>query len=83
MNHSDTVLKVNQEIRRTQLREMEAMQWSLPIPHADYKALLLLKPELDHYDAQARNLAWRSFIASDLSLPYRVRDHKSKVKSYE
>jgi len=55
----------------------------ISIPPADYKALLLLKPELDHLDAQARNLAWRSFIASDLSLPYRVREHKTKVKSYE
>ena len=82
MNKADLQLKINAEIRKTKLRKLDTMQWALSIPPADYKALLLLKPELDAPDAEIRNLAWKAFIASDLSQPYRVREHKSRVREY-
>ena len=79
MNNSDLQLAINSEIRKTSVRKLQSMSWALCIPPADYKALMLVMPELHCDDAQTRDMAWRAFIASDLSRPYRVVDQTSKA----
>ena len=72
------ILNDNAEIRRNPLalRKLDAMQWALQIPTDDYDKLLGCNPDLTHTDAETRNAAWKAFIKSPESLPYRVR-HQS------
>ena len=79
MNNADLQIKINSEVRKNALRKLETMEWALTIPPADYQVLMLLLPELQSKDAQVRDQAWRAFIKSDLSEPYRVRRHRSKM----
>ena len=80
MNKSDLQLTINSEIRKHKLRNLKSMQWALCIPPADYKALMIVLPELHCDDAMTRDKAWRAFIASDLSKPYRVLEQKSNLR---
>jgi hypothetical protein len=72
----DLVLQRNQELRKNPdaLRKLEAMAWALSIPEVDYYHLRNKYPELKSPDALVRSLAWKAFIASAESVPYRVRD---------
>ena len=71
----DAILDENTEIRRNPgaLRKLDAMQWALQIPTDDYDKLLGCNPDLTHADAAIRTGAWKAFINSPESLPYRVR----------
>ncbi len=80
INKSDLQLHINSEIRKAELRRLETMSWELAIPPADYKLLIELDPELVSDDKLVRLIAWKEFIASDLSIPYRVRDARSKMR---
>lgn len=80
MNKSDLQLQINTEIRKAELRNLETMRWELAIPPADYKALVMAMPELASTDKLERLLAWKGFIAGDISIPYRVRDQRSKAR---
>jgi hypothetical protein len=44
----------------------------LNIPVYDRQVLHITHPELDSHDPEIRDRAWRAFIQSDESLPYRV-----------
>ncbi len=80
MNNADMQITINQEIKKHQLRKLQTMGWELCIPPADYRMLEIMLPGLRAEDAQERNAAWREFIASDLSEPYRVRRFRSKMR---
>ena len=75
-NHSDELA----ELRKNPdaLRKLEAMQWALSIPVDEYPILLKLRPDLAHPDNYTRQLAWKLYIASDASIPYRVREHRGR-----
>ena len=77
----DHILDENAEIRKNEgaLRKLQAMEWALQIPTLDYYNLTKANPELVSPDAEIRNKAWRKFIESDISLPYRVREQKSRI----
>jgi len=74
----DAILRDNAEIRKNPeaLRKLEAMQWSLQIPQLDYDKLIKCNPGLTDPDGPTRAKAWKAYIASPESLPYRVRDQK-------
>ena len=74
----DAILNNNAELRKNPevLRKLSTMQWALNIPTVDYQRLIKCNPLLVCEDAETRNKAWVDFIASDESLPYRVREHK-------
>ena len=70
------ILNDNAELRKNPgvLRKLDAMEWTLQIPEDDFGMLLKCNPALKHDDAEIRLAAWKAFIASPESMPYRVRD---------
>lgn len=80
MNNADLQITINQEIKKHKLRKLQTMGWELSIPPADFKMIEMMIPALSSADAQERNAAWRDFIASELSEPYRVRRFRSKMR---
>lgn len=55
------------------LRDVEGLgRMLLNIPFVDRERLRHELPELDSHDSATRNEAWRKFIASDASLPFKV-----------
>ena len=77
----DAILNDNAEIRKNPgaLRTLDSMQWALQIPTVDYDKLIKCNPLLSHPDADIRNKAWKTFISSDESLPYRVREQSGRI----
>jgi len=53
-------------------RKLEWGKFALSIPPNDYHKLLATIPELKCWDKDIRTKAWKKFIASDASRPYRV-----------
>ena len=74
----EAILRDNAEIRKSPgaLRKLDAMQWELQIPQLDFDKLIKCNPGLTDPDGPARARAWKAFIASAESIPYRVRDQK-------
>ena len=71
----DAIKRDNAELRKNPevLRELDGMQWALQIPEIDYHHLVKVNPALIHDHTPTRTAAWKAFIASAESLPYRVR----------
>jgi hypothetical protein len=68
-------LKLNEYLRVTDgTRDPEWGRWALSIPVDDHAALVKLLPDLQSHDAIERTKAWAKFMASPLSLPYRVTE---------
>ena len=74
----DAIKRDNAELRKNPevLRDLDAMQWALQIPELDYHHLVKCNPALEDDDSATRTAAWKAFIASSESLPYRVRDQR-------
>ena len=72
----NAILNDNAEIRKNPeaLRKLDAMEWTLSIPEDDFGMLVKCNPALNHDDAATRTAAWKAFINSPVSIPYRVRD---------
>jgi len=51
---------------------MQSMGWELSIPLVDYYALRTKYPDLKSTDPLTRTLAWKKFLGSAESLPYKV-----------
>jgi len=68
------VLDRNAELRKNPgaLRPMQSMGWELSIPLVDYYALRTKYPDLKSTDPLTRTLAWKKFLGSAESLPYKV-----------
>jgi len=45
---------------------------ALQIPVQHYELLTMAYPELQNPDSEAKTLAWKRFMETDLSLPYKV-----------
>ncbi len=45
---------------------------ALQIPQDHYEVLTMLYPDIQNRDAQVKTLAWKAFMATDTSLPYKV-----------
>lgn len=56
------------------LRPLSFGVWALTIPFEDLENLEAANPELKSTDKETRRRAWRKFIASPESLPYRVKE---------
>lgn len=76
----ENILNENAELRKNPgaLRALETFRFELSIPEIDMPTLYKLYPNLQAVDAGIRTQAWNHFINSDVSLPYRVRDRKSR-----
>lgn len=68
------ILAANQLARSLEKRRTDGMRWALQIPADDYADLVLRNPELIAADREIKDRAWRKFIASPESLPYRIWD---------
>ena len=68
------MLETNRQLRREGLNDLSFGRWALSIPEIDYKKLVLANPALKSQDAVERTLAWKSFMASPESVPYRVNE---------
>ena len=69
IKHDNAELRKNPEV----LRDLEWGQWQLCIPELDMLHLMKVNPALVHEHNPTRTAAWKAFIASPESLPYRVR----------
>lgn len=70
------ILEFNQALRADPAR-IRRLKWAKPqlqIPELDLYRLKHLYPELDSPDAEIRLKAWKRFMASSESKPYRVYD---------
>ena len=44
---------------------------ALQIPEDHYEVLTMLFPDIQHQDATVKSLAWKDFMASEYSIPYK------------
>ena len=63
------------------LRKMESMGWELSIPFEDYHQLVKKYPDLKAPHALTRTLAWKKFMGSAESAPYKVRGSSRVVST--
>jgi hypothetical protein len=79
------ILERNSELRKNpeawKKDKNIGMGVELTIPLMDLYYLKKANPELDSSDAMVRTLAWKKFMASSESDPYRVRDRETINKS--
>lgn len=68
------LLEQNRQLRREGLKDLSFGRWALSIPPIDYKKLVKANPALNAPDAVERTLAWKRFMASPESIPYRVNE---------
>ena len=67
-------LELNKELRKTTLSDGPVGRWALSMNDIDRRALARLFPDINSPDAELRTKAWKRFMASPLSEPYKVRD---------
>lgn len=69
----DAILDYVKTLRDTDaVRKTDVLRWTLTIPQIDRMLLGIKYPELDSPDPQIKTRAWKRFIASEESKPYRV-----------
>lgn len=76
------ILEENKVIRNNGLcRNMEWGAPALRIPEVDYIKLVKKYPDLASRDNLTRSLAWKKFLQSTESTPYRLDDrHKARLR---
>ena len=68
-----TVLRHIREMREQKMvRRTDVLRWALSIPRVDRYLLGVKYPDLNSRDAETRTRAWKKFMASSESRPYRV-----------
>ena len=74
----DTILNFNADLQKNPyaLRKLTSMGWELNIPELHYHRLVKRFPALGSLDSKERTEAWRKFIGSSESDPYRVRSRR-------
>ena len=71
--NSDRILKQNELLRNESIvKQKDDLHWSLSFPEFDYHMLLRRKPDLASPDAEISTRAWKKYISSSESKPYRV-----------
>ncbi len=70
----DTILQFNAELQKQPeaLRKLTSMGWELNIPELHYHRLVKKYPALGSVDSKERTEAWRKFLGTSESDPYRV-----------
>jgi hypothetical protein len=70
------ILETNAELRKCEpMADRDGLgRWALSVPFLKWVELRRKFPALASTDAEVKSRAWRSFIASADSLPYRVRE---------
>jgi len=75
MDERSEILRLNSYLRNNNgVRETDGIRWALSIPTDDYAKLITSNPALNSRDRAEQQKAWQTFIASDVSLPYRVME---------
>ena len=70
---SDAILAQNQLIQNEGLvQQKQDLHWSLSIPEFDYAIMVQTNPDLESHDFEIKTRAWKKYIASSESRPYRV-----------
>lgn len=70
----DAVMEAIKTVRNEgAVRKQDVMRWELSIPLIDRELLGIKYPDLNSPDGKIRSAAWKRFIASEESRPYRVR----------
>ena len=74
----DPILERNRELRKNPaaLHSLDSMGLELTIPELHYWRLVKKYPELGAPDAATKTRAWRRFMGSSESDPYRVKDRR-------
>jgi hypothetical protein len=80
-NDRRAILEKNKALRNADRRKEDGLRWALSIPTDDYDVLVKLNPDLGSVDRQIKNQAWRKFLASPESIPYRVYEPKGRGRS--
>jgi len=72
----DAIMAETQAIRThdTPPDDLSFGRWCLRIPELDLMLLKRKYPELDSKDGQIKTQAWKKFLSSSESKPYRVQD---------
>ena len=52
---------------------------ALQIPEDHYEVLSMLYPDIQSSDATIKTLAWKTFMETDISLPYKVNKKMRKM----
>lgn len=52
---------------------------ALTIPYDHYEVLTMMYPDLQHEDATEKTLAWKKFMATEVSLPYKNNKKQRKL----
>lgn len=73
--HENLILETLAEMRKADpMKDREGLgRWALSIPMVRWVELRRKYPELASPDAQVKSRAYARFMASDESIPYRVR----------
>lgn len=78
MSERSENLRLNEFLRNNAgVRKSDGIRWSLSIPYDDWVALGRLNPALRSKDAVEKTKAWKAFINSPESIPYRVMEAKA------
>jgi hypothetical protein len=77
------ILDSNARLRREPeaLRNPDGMRWALQIPDDDLDLLVRANPDLASNDRQIHHEAWKRFMASDVSIPYRVYEASGRGRT--
>lgn len=71
--NSDRILEQNELIRNENLvTQRPDLHWSLSLPEFEYHMLIRKNPDLGSPDSGISTRAWKKYIASSESRPYRV-----------
>jgi len=73
-NNRLQILEQNRALRNEGVKDMSFMRWALSIPEVDFMNLVRKYPDLQSRDANSKTRAWRRFISSAESVPYRMHD---------
>ena len=72
---AERILEENKGIRNSGIVKQKAdMHWALSLPRIAHANLLKKYPDLASDDGEISTRAWKKFIASSESKPYRVTD---------
>jgi hypothetical protein len=78
MDERSANLRLNEFLRNSDgVKKSDGVRWSLSIPYDDWAALGRLNPALRSKDPVEKTKAWKAFINSPESIPYRVMEMKA------
>jgi len=61
------------------VKDLSFGRLALQIPEDHYEVLTMLYPDLQNRDATVKTLAWKAFMDTETSLPYKVNNKQRKM----